>query len=91
MDDITGVAQALGFAAQTVGLAVIAVRTGSWKGTTDSKIKDLEKNVNDVRVKVESMDDRLDGVEKEFSKALARIETNLDFIKESLVELKAKG
>ncbi len=91
MGDMMGLAQAMGFAMQTIGLITVAIKTGNWKGITDSKIKDLEKNVNDVRVKVESMDDRLDGVEKEFSKALARIETNLDFIKESLVELKAKG
>ncbi len=90
MDDFLGVAQAMGFVAQTIGLITIAVKTGNWKGVTDNRIKDLETDVDDIRVKVEKMDGRLNGMEKEFSKALARIETNLDFVKETLVELKNK-
>ncbi len=85
-----GIAQAMGFAMQTIGIITVAIRTGNWKGVTDNRIKDLEVDVDGIRKKVEKMDGRLNGMEKEFSRALARIETNLDFVKETLVELKNK-
>ncbi len=91
MDDVMSLAQAMGFAMQTIGLITVAIKTGNWKGITDSKIKDLESDVKDIRIKVESIDDRLDGVEKEFSKALVKIEANLEFIKERLIERDSKG
>lgn len=88
MSDVTALAQAFGFVIQTIGLLTVAIKTGSWKGVTDNRVKDLEVRVSDLRVEVNALDKRVDGMQMEFSKALARIETNLEFIKAAVSERK---
>ncbi len=91
MDDtMVSLLQVMGFVSNAIGVAYVAIKSGVWKGETDNRVKDLECDVADIRVKVESLDGRLNGMEKEFSKTLARMEANVEFIKETVVDLKNK-
>ncbi len=91
MNDSMGtLIQVIGTVGNAIAIATVAVKSGAWKGQTDSRVKDLEDDVIDIRNRVEKMDGRLNGMEKEFSKALARIDENLIFVKEMVTELKNK-
>ena len=43
MNDISTIAQVVGFLVQAVGLITVAVRTGSWKGNLENRVDALEK------------------------------------------------
>ncbi len=90
MNEAWGILNTLTVIGQGIGLLMFAVKTGSWKGVTEKRIEELEKDTKNIRVKVDSLGDRVGGVEKEFSKTLASIETSLEFIKKSIDELKNK-
>ncbi len=88
--ELKDVVLAMGLVSQSVAFIKVAMDNGRWKGVTEKNIQDLEDDVVVLKVKVEKLDDRLDGVEKEYSQALARIDENLNFVKETLIELKQK-
>lgn len=90
MNDAAIIAQAVGFLIQTVGLVTVAVRTGAWKGQVDNKIDFLEKQTKAVSEEVKAMGSRQDGFDRELTRIVTVVETNLEYIKKTLDDIKAQ-
>ncbi len=80
----------MGLVSQSIAFIKVAMDNGRWKGVTENTIQDLESDVEVLKVQVKNMDDKMNEMEKEYSKALARIDENLIFVKETLIELKRR-
>ena len=58
MNDISTIAQVVGFLVQAVGLITVAVRTGSWKGSLENRVDALEKQASQTVQELSAVDNR---------------------------------
>lgn len=93
MNDIQAITQVVGFLVQTVGLITVAVRTGSWKGHTDSRIDTLEKqsaeNSKELAARG-SLESRVDALEKQSAQTiqeLSVVDKRVDGIEKELLKI----
>lgn len=84
MNEVTMIAQAVGFLVQTVGLITVAVRTGSWKGQLDNRVCALEKQAADTIQELNAVDKRVDGIEKELLKVMVGVQKDIEYIKKAI-------
>ena len=84
MNEVTMIAQAVGFLVQTVGLITVAVRTGSWKGQLDNRVCALEKQAADTIQELNAVDKRVDGIEKELLKVMVGVQKDIEYIKKAV-------
>ncbi|MEL5717253.1 hypothetical protein [Treponema pedis] len=90
MNDTFAIVQVVGFLVQTVGLIVVAVRTGSWKGKLENRVDVLEKQAAQTVQELSSVDKRVDGIEKELLKIMVGVQKDIEYIKKTIDEKKEK-
>lgn len=84
MNDISAIAQVVGFLVQAVGLITVAVRTGSWKGQIENRVDALEKQAAQTVQELSSVDKRVDGIEKELLKIMVGVQKDIEYIKKTI-------
>ena len=84
MNDISTIAQVVGFLVQAVGLITVAVRTGSWKGSLENRVDALEKQASQTVQELSAVDKRVDGIEKELLKIMVGVQKDIEYIKKTI-------
>lgn len=84
MNDISTIAQVVGFLVQAVGLTTVAVRTGSWKGNLENRVDALEKQASQTVQELSAVDKRVDGIEKELLKIMVGVQKDIEYIKKTI-------
>ena len=83
MSDTFSVIQALGLLAQTVGLITIAIKTGNWKGVTENRISNIEKELKEMKVQVS----QLENMQKELMPVLIGLQKDMEYVRKSVDKL----
>ncbi|MGP1489937.1 MAG: hypothetical protein ACTTI6_02530 [Treponema sp.] len=83
MSDTFSVIQALGLLAQTVGLITIAIKTGNWKGVTENRISNIEKELKEMKVEVSQLED----MQKELMPVLIGLQKDMEYVRKSVDKL----
>ena len=84
MNDISTIAQVVGFLVQAVGLITVAVRTGSWEGNLENRVDALEKQASQTVQELSAVDKRVDGIEKELLKIMVGVQKDIEYIKKTI-------
>lgn len=83
MSETFSVIQALGLLAQTVGLITIAIKTGNWKGVTENRISNIEKELKEMKVQVS----QLENMQKELMPVLIGLQKDMEYVRKSVDKL----
>lgn len=83
MSDTFSIIQALGLLAQTVGLITIAIKTGNWKGVTENRISNIEKELKEMKVEVSQLED----MQKELMPVLIGLQKDMEYVRKSVDKL----
>jgi hypothetical protein len=83
MSDTFSVIQALGLLAQTVGLITIAIKTGNWKGVTENRISNIEKELKEMKVEVSQLED----MQKELMPVLIGLQKDMEYVRKAVDKL----
>lgn len=83
MNDPFSIMQMLGLLAQTVGLITIAIKTGNWKGVTENRISNIEKELKEMKVEVSQLED----MQKELMPVLIGLQKDMEYVRKSVDKL----
>ncbi len=83
MRETFSIIQALGLLAQTVGLITIAIKTGNWKGVTENRISNIEKELKEMKVEVSQLED----MQKELMPVLIGLQKDMEYVRKSVDKL----
>ena len=83
MNDPFSIMQMLGLLAQTVALVTVAVKTGNWKGVTENRISNIEKELKEMKVEVSQLED----MQKELMPVLVGLQKDMEYVRKSVDKL----
>jgi len=83
MNDTFSVVQAIGLVSQAVALVVIAVKTGNWKGVTENRISNIERDIKEVKAEVSQLED----MQKELMPVLVGLQKDMEYVRKSVDKL----
>jgi archaellum component FlaC len=84
------IARSVGTIASIIAIVGTAIKTGQWKGEHQERIKQLEEAIDKTVEDLEHMDRRVDGIEKLLSETLTALKKDVEYIKGSIDDLKAR-
>ena len=83
MNDPFSIMQMLGLLAQTVALVTVAVKTGNWKGVTENRISNIEKELKEMKDEVSQLED----MQKELMPVLVGLQKDMEYVRKSVDKL----
>lgn len=83
MNDAVSAVQTIGLLAQTVGLITIAIKTGNWKGVTENRISNIEKELKEMKVEVSQLED----MQKELMPVLIGLQKDMEYVRKAIDKL----
>lgn len=83
MNDPFSIMQTLGLLAQTVAIVTVAVKTGNWKGVTENRISNIEKELKEMKVEVSQLED----MQKELMPVLIGLQKDMEYVRKSVDKL----
>ena len=71
-----------------LGLLAVSIKVGQWKGENETNTKHSNARINKMETQMESMDKRLDRLDRELAGTLTSLQKDVEYIKKSLDEFR---
>jgi archaellum component FlaC len=84
------IARSVGTIASIIAVVGTAIKAGQWKGEHQERIKQLEETITKTVEDLNSMDKRVDGIERSLSEVLTALKKDVEYIRLSVDDLKAE-